>query len=106
MTHLGRRLAAVVLVFALLLQSMAVAARLTTGSAGDTSLAGFELCKHDAGSESPSGDPAQRSADQEHCLLCLAATAYVLGPSVPTPVFRTIAFAIVQWPCEAWRLPP
>jgi hypothetical protein len=103
-----RRLAACVLIFALLLQGVTLAvgaARLSASAAGDTAWAGFELCHHDGGNTALPGSPPEEPAAGVHCVFCLAAAGYVLVPPDYAPEFRPVIVAIVAGPFEIWRLP-
>jgi hypothetical protein len=98
-----RRLTACALVLALVIQGMAFSlagARLAAAAATDG--AGFELCRHDAGT--PGGAPEAPVADS-CCILCLAGASYVLDAPTVAPGFHAIAFALVPWRFEVWRLP-
>jgi hypothetical protein len=108
LTRAGRQVAAIVLIFALLLQGIAFAfagARQAATPAGDIDQAAFELCLHGtAGTDRAGGAPEIPATDQ-HCIFCLAGATYVLGTLARAPAFHTIAFAMVSWPFVAWRLP-
>jgi hypothetical protein len=105
-----RRLTACILIFALVLQSIAftfAGATLAGGAAGATGAAdwagaGFELCRHNAGA-APDGVPAAPASDT-HCIFCLAG-ANVLGAPVSAPECYVLAIAIAPWRFAAWRLP-
>jgi hypothetical protein len=104
-----RRLTACTLVCALVLQGIAftfTGAALAAGAAGasgaaDWAVAGFELCRHNAGTV-PDGVPAAPAVDT-HCVFCLAG-APVLG-AASAPECQIIAIAIAPWRFAAWRLP-
>ena len=109
--HVWRQLAAVVLIFALLLQGMAfavAAGSLAADAAGDTDWAGFALCRHSGDADGgiaarPGGAP---DSIDRCCVFCLAGAAYVLGGPVHAPEFHTVVLASAPWPFTAWRLPP
>jgi len=80
---MGRQLAAVVLIFALLLQGTAsavAAARLAANATGDPDWAGYELCRHNGvnndGGNNEGGSAAQPgsapASPDRHCVFCLA----------------------------------
>jgi len=100
-----RRLTACALVFALVIQGIAftlAGARLAADAAAATDFAGFELCRH-AGDAAPGGAP-ETPADS-HCVFCLAGATFVLDVPAAAPDFHAVAFAVVPWRFEAWRLP-
>ena len=100
-----RRLTACALVFALVIQGIAftlAGARLAADAAAATDLAAFELCRHDGGAAG--GAPEAPAADS-HCVFCLAGATFVLDVPAAAPDFHAIAFAVVPWRFEAWRLP-
>jgi hypothetical protein len=109
----GRQLAAVVLIFALLLPGMTFAVatgRLAADATGDRDWAGFELCRHSGGTDN-GGSAAQPGSGPESpapdrcCVLCLAGANFVLGALAYTPAFHTIIRAIEPWTFTALRLP-
>jgi hypothetical protein len=103
--RLGRQLAAVALIYALLLQGFAFAldsARFAA-AAGGADGAGFELCHHDDDTDGSRG-PEKQPASDRHCIFCLAGVTYLAGASGPAPVVRLLSFAVVPWPFVAWRL--
>ena len=110
MTRVGRQLAAAVVIFALILQSVAVAAATgpTTNTATDPGWVAFELCHHsgsadDGGNASaPAGAPENSDA---HCIFCLAGASYALQAPLPSVAFHIIIIAIVPWTFTVWRLP-
>jgi hypothetical protein len=98
-----RRLTACALVLAVMIQGIAftfAGARLAADATTDWTA--FEPCRHDGGT--PGGVPEAPAADS-CCILCLAGAAHVLDTPAAAPEFRAIAFAMVPWRFEAWRLP-
>ncbi len=104
-TRSGRqRLAACVLIFALILQGIALTlagARLAAADPADTA-AGFVLCRHDGGT--PGGSAPESPGADSHCIFCLAGAAYIDAPAA-TLQSHTITFAMLSWSFKAWRLP-
>jgi hypothetical protein len=104
----GRQVAAIALIFALVLQSLALslaAGRLAAASIGAIDWAGFEICRHDPGSSgAPGGAPTQPASDQ-HCVFCIVGASHAVGAPITLPTFHVIEFAVVAWPFVAWRLP-
>jgi hypothetical protein len=107
--RVGRQLAAVVLTFALILQSVALAAATgpTANTATDEGWAAFELCHHNSSADegnasAPAGVPENSDA---HCIFCLAGASYALQAPVPSVAFHIIIIAIVPWTFTVWRLP-
>jgi hypothetical protein len=98
-----RRLTACALVFALVLQGIAFSLAGARLAATAADWAGFELCRHDGGA-GPGGAPEAPAADS-HCIFCLAGATFVLDVPAVAPDFRALAFAVVPWRFEAWRLP-
>jgi hypothetical protein len=106
----GRQLAAAVVIFALMLQSVVSAA--TTGPTANTAIdpgwIAFELC-HNNGSGDDGGNVATPAGAPEnsdaHCIFCLAGASYALQPPLPSAAFHFITIAIVPWTFTAWRLP-
>jgi hypothetical protein len=99
-----RRFAVAILMFAIMLQSVAVAAY-RHDVINDANWADFEICHHDSGDAGAPGSVPNHSADA-HCIFCLAGAMYALEAPVPGAESHVILFAIVQWPFTAWRLPP
>jgi hypothetical protein len=106
--RVGRQLAATVVIFALILQSVALAAATgpTANTATDAGQAAFELCRHNSSADDNSFAPggAPESSDT-HCIFCLAAASYALQAPLPTAEFHIILIAIVPWTFTSWRLP-
>jgi hypothetical protein len=106
----GRQLAAMVVIFALMLQSVASAAapvRLAASAAADAGWAAFELCHHNSSADegntsAPAGVPENSDA---HCIFCLAGASYALQAPLPRVAFHIIIIAIVPWTFTVWRLP-
>jgi Protein of unknown function (DUF2946) len=108
--RVGRQVAAAVVIFALMLQSVVSAATTgpTANTATDPGWVAFELCHHngsadDGGNSSaPAGAPENSDA---HCIFCLAGASYALEPPLPSAAFYIIIIAIVPWSFTVWRLP-
>jgi hypothetical protein len=108
--RVGRQLAAAIVIFALILQSVALAATTgpTTNTATDPGWAAFELCHHnssaddDGNASTPAGAPENSDA---HCIFCLAGASYALQAPLPSVAFHIIIIAIVPWTFTVWRLP-
>jgi hypothetical protein len=112
LTRVGRQFAAIVLTFALLLQSVAFAAatsRVAASAATDAGWPAFELCHHNgsAGDEgnasAPAGVPENSDA---HCIFCLAGASYALQTALPSASFHIITITIAPWGFTVWLLPP
>ena len=104
---LARRLGVSVLIFALLVQGMALAfasGRLGAAASGDLSWAGFELCSHN-GSPAQSGDGTNSPVTSEHCIFCLSGASLAALP-FPAGTFIAALYAIVPWQFTVWHLPP
>jgi hypothetical protein len=104
----GRQFAALVLIIALMLQSVALAiatGRLVNNFASDPWSA-FENCH--SGPASDSADPAAPGGEGErfgvHCILCLAGTAPALQAPLSHTAFQVLVLTIVPWTITAWRL--
>jgi hypothetical protein len=104
-----RQLAAAVVIFALMLQSVAITATTgpTTNTATDPGWVAFELCHHngsvdDGDASAPAGTPENSDA---HCIFCLSGASYALQAPLPSAAFHIIIIAIVPWTFTAWRLP-
>lgn len=104
----GRQFATALLIFALMLQSMAFAVangRLAANAADDANWAGFEICRGSGPTNNaavPGSAPEQQS--DTHCIFCLAGLTYAFGP-LPSTKSHVVAFTIVSWTFTAWRLP-
>jgi hypothetical protein len=96
-----RPFAPAILIFAIMLQSMAPAAR----AINDANPADSEICIHDSGDVGAPGSVPDRSAGA-HCIFCLAGAMYALESPAPGAGSHVILFAIVPWPFTVWRLPP
>jgi hypothetical protein len=108
--RVGRQLAAVVVIFALILQSVALAAATspTTNTGTDPGWIAFELCHHngsadDGGNASAPADAPENS--NAHCIFCLAGASYALQAPLPSAAFHTIAITITPWVFTVWLLP-
>jgi hypothetical protein len=107
----SRQFTAAILIFALMLQGMALAvasSRLAAGTANTADRTGFEICRRSGpsnakGDAGPLGAPEHRS--DAHCIFCLAGAAHALGASPPGVQFHIVAFTIVPWTFTVWRLP-
>jgi hypothetical protein len=108
----GRQLVAALLIFSLMLQSMALAVaagRLAadTAAAVDPSWPGFEICHHDGAGDDghaavPGGAPVPSAT---HCLFCLAAATHALEAPLPGIEFHIVILTLVAWTLPLWRLP-
>jgi hypothetical protein len=102
----GGQFVAAILIFAVMLQSMAVAAagRLAVDSGGNWP--GAEICHHsspaDGDAGAPDGAPERSGA---HCIFCLAGAPLALDAPLPRAEFRTFTFTVVPWTFTALRLP-
>jgi hypothetical protein len=113
----SRQFAAVILIFALMLQGLAVAAAgWAVNAAGeDPDWPGFEICHHndpaDAGANTDAGNATMPGGAPQgsgvHCIFCLAGAAQgALEALLPSTAFHVVLCAIVPWPFTEWRLPP
>jgi Protein of unknown function (DUF2946) len=101
-----RGILALVLAYALVLQSFVFAATSggpLPGSADDTPWAA-ELCSHHGGATSPGEVPPQGPADHEHCLYCIAGAVYVAWVPLGAPQYRNAVFIDTIVPLKAQRL--
>jgi hypothetical protein len=104
----GRQLAATVLIFALVLQSVALAAatgRLTANAATDAGWAAFELCQHSGSADNSVAPGGAPESFDSHCIFCLAGVSYALDAPLPSVAFQIITITIVPWVFTVWRLP-
>jgi DUF2946 family protein len=105
----GRQFAAALLIFALMMQSVALAAgRLAVDAAPDSIGAGFEICRHsgavdDSGNAATPGGAPERS--DAHCIFCLAGANHALDAPLPSAAFHVVVLTIVPWTFTALRLP-
>jgi hypothetical protein len=99
-----RRITACALIYALVLQGMAVAlAGASRFDAADSGI-GVELCHHDGGtSDLPS--PTPDHSDDICCIVCLAGATYIPATLAFAPVFYRVVFAAVRWPVPVSQLP-
>jgi hypothetical protein len=105
----SRQFSAMALIFALMLQSMAVAAAAGPIVAGaDPNWPGFEICLHngaaqaDGNAATPGGAPEHSGV---HCIFCLAGSGQALEAPLPNADFHIIERASAPWPFTEWRLP-
>jgi hypothetical protein len=99
-----QRLAAGVLVLALVLQGIALTlagARLAATNPTDA-VAGFELCRHNGGLGG-GGAPESPAADN-HCIFCLTGATYLDAPAAASEC-GTVRFGALSWSLSAWRWP-
>jgi Protein of unknown function (DUF2946) len=108
--RVGRQLVAGVVVFAFMLQSVALAA--TTGRTANTGTdpgwVAFELCHHNSSADDGGNASAPAGAPENsdvHCIFCLAGASYALQAALPSAAFHIIIIAIVPWTFTAWRPP-
>jgi hypothetical protein len=100
--------AATILIFALMLQGMALAVASGRLTAESTDWTDFVICRHsgpaNAGSDAaiPGGAPEQRS--DAHCVFCLAGALHALGAPPPNTEFYVVAFTIEPWSFTVRRL--
>jgi hypothetical protein len=107
----GRQFAAAFLIFALMMQSMALAVaagRLAVGAATDSSWAGFGICRHgvaadDSGDAATPGGAPERS--DNHCIFCLAGAGHAVEALLPSAAFHIVVLTSEPWTFTAWRLP-
>jgi hypothetical protein len=106
---ISQRLAACVLVLALILHSVGIAmagARPFAEPAGSTDWAGFELCRHDNAAPALPGAPEGQAVDA-HCMFCVAGPGFVLEPpAAASTLFDPVEIAMAPWPAAARRLMP
>jgi hypothetical protein len=96
-----QRLAACVLVLALVLQAIAftlAGVHLAADPTGAT--AGFELCRHDGGD----GGAPKSPAGDSRCMFCLTGATYLDAPA-PASKCHTMTFAVLAWSPSAWLMP-
>jgi len=109
----GRQFAAAILIFALVLQGIALAVgtgHLVGNAAGHSDLAGFEICQHkpaDAGGNgaSPGSAPEHHDSDTSCCILCLDGAIHALEAPLLSAEFHVIALETVPRIFTVWRLP-
>jgi hypothetical protein len=107
----GRQFAAMIVIFALMLQSILLAvasARLFANAAGDTNFAGFEICSHNsatyAGGNAAAPGSAPKRSDTQCCISCLGG-AHALEAPLLSAEFHLIALKILPWIFTEWRIP-
>jgi hypothetical protein len=105
----GRQFAAAVLIFALMLQSIAAAVASGRFAADTDSRAGFEICRHNgpagnSGDVAAPGNAPERS-DAQCALCCIAAATHALETPPPSTEFHAVALTIAPWIFTEWRLP-
>jgi Protein of unknown function (DUF2946) len=108
--RVGRQVAAAVVIFALILQSVALATTTgpTANTATDPGWVAFELCHHngsadDGGNASAPADAPENS--DAHCIFCLAGASYALQAALPSAAFHIITITIAPWVFTVWLLP-
>jgi len=105
--RLWRRLTGIVVVYALILQSLffGFAAAPTAALASVDGFPAFELCLHgsDGAPVSPTDLPGHH--DDTHCIFCFIGTHYLAHGPLPLPVFRHVELkaAIAWWPADNRR---
>jgi hypothetical protein len=112
----SRQLVAALLIFALMLQGMAVAVAVGSmafnASGQDPDWPGLVICHHDGSVDAAANDsnaalPGQApEGSGAHCIFCLAGAAHALEALLPGAAFHVIIQAIASWPFTEWRLPP
>lgn len=103
-----RQVTAGVLVYALVLQGLAVAlvgAQLAASAAADGVLAGYELCHHDAGASDVPVNGPEAPAESAHCIFCLVAANQAADVPAGAPEYVAVAVPMAPWPFVVWRLP-
>jgi hypothetical protein len=108
--RVGRQFAAAVVIFALILQNVALAATTvpTANTATDPGWVAFELCHHngsadDGGNASAPADAPENS--DVHCIFCLSGASYALQTALPSASFHIITITITPWVFTVWLLP-
>jgi hypothetical protein len=107
----GQQFAAAIMIFALMLQGMALAVatgRLVANTAGGANWAGFEICRrsptNDGGNAAAPGNAPEQQSDT-HCIFCLAGPTYALGAPPGAKFHVIVAFTMLPWTFTVWRLP-
>jgi hypothetical protein len=100
-----RRVFAVVLVYALVLQGFLFAGGVAPSmiAADGVALDGFALCTHDGAAPATPVAPKQDPACN-HCIFCVAGAIYLTGAPPSAPQSRKIVLSNVVWPLAAPRL--
>jgi hypothetical protein len=103
----GEQFVATILIFALMLQSMALA--VATGRlAARADWTGFEICQHSGPASTGSNTAAPGGGSQQwsdaHCTFCLAGATHALGAEPASAEFQPVAFAILPWTFTVLRL--
>jgi hypothetical protein len=108
----GWQVVAALLIFALMLQNMALAiavGRLAADAAAgiDQNWAGFEICHHDGagdGGNSAVPDDPPIPSSCTHCIFCRAGATQALEAPLPSAEFHVITLTAVRWILPVWRL--
>jgi hypothetical protein len=108
--RVGRPLAAAVVIFAHILQSVALAATTdpTANTATDPGWIAFEVCHHKRlcrrwrNASAPADAPENSDA---HCIFCVAGASYALQAPLQSAAFHIITMTIAPWIFTVWLLP-
>jgi hypothetical protein len=100
-----RRLTTCLLVYALFMHGLAFAMAGARFNLDPANAAGFELCRHDAGT--PTQPAPDQPATDTHCVFCVAGPGFVLEPPLAAfTQFHPVEISLAPWPVVAWRPAP